>query len=119
MKRLVFLRGALAAVFALAIAVVSPTWSQAPFDPPGLDRAMAAKDFHVDGLMATDGVVGVGVGLTADGQAAVVIMTENDGMFGRLRALNGVPVVIKVTCRSLQWHAACCSEIESAVDGTC
>ena len=67
MKRSIFLRGALAAVFALAVAAVSPVWAQAPFDPPGLDRAIAAKAVHVDGLMATPGVVGVGVGLTAGG----------------------------------------------------
>lgn len=97
MKQLVFLRCVLAAVFALAIAAVSPAWAQAPFDPPGLDRAMAAKNFHVDRLMATDGVVGVGVGRTPGGQAAVVIMTEAAGVGGLHRSLDGVPVVIWVT----------------------
>ena len=63
----------------LGLLLATPAAAQAPFDPPGLDRAMAAKDFHVDGLMGIDGVVGVGVGLTARGQAAIVIMTEEIG----------------------------------------
>jgi hypothetical protein len=96
-KRSTFLRGALVAIFTLAIAAVSPSWAQAPFDPPGLDRAMAAKNFHVDGLLEIDGVVGVGVGLTAGGQAAVVIATEGPGVGGLPRSLDGVPVVIRVT----------------------
>ena len=97
MKGSTVLRGALAAIFALAIAGVSTAWAQAPFDPPGLARAMAAKEFHVDRLLRTDGVVGVGVGLTAGGEAAVVILTEGPGVGGLPRRLDGVSVVIKVT----------------------
>ncbi len=62
-----------------------------------LDRAIAAKDFHIDGLMVTDGVVGVGVGVNARGQAAIVIMTEDLGVAGLPRSLDGVSVVVKVT----------------------
>ena len=88
------------AILSLAILgffAAAPAAAQAPFDPPGLDRAMAAKAFHVDALMEGDGVVGVGVGLTAGGQAAVVIMTEGPGVGGLPRSLDGVPVVIMVT----------------------
>ncbi len=81
----------------LGLLLATPAAAQAPFDPPGLDRAIAAKDFHVDGLMATDGVVGVGVGVTARGQAAIVIMTEDLGVAGLPRSLDGVPVRVKVT----------------------
>ncbi len=81
----------------LGLLLATPAAAQAPFDPPGLDRAIAAQDFHVDGLMATDGVVGVGVGLTARGQAAIVIMTEDLGVAGLPRSLDGVPVRVKVT----------------------
>ncbi len=81
----------------LGLLLATPAAAQAPFDPPGLDRAMAAKDFHVDGLMGTDGVVGVGVGRTARGQAAIVIMTEDLGVVGLPRSLDGVPVVVRFT----------------------
>jgi hypothetical protein len=81
----------------LGLLLATPAAAQAPFDPPGLDRAMAAKDFHVDGLMATDGVVGVAVGVTARGQAAIVIMTEDLGVVGLPRSLDGVPVVVRFT----------------------
>ncbi len=81
----------------LGLLLATPVAAQAPFDPPGLDRATAAKDFHVDGLMGIDGVVGVGVGLTARGQAAIVIMTEDRGVAGLPRSLDGVPVRVKVT----------------------
>ncbi len=88
---------AILSVTILGFFAAAPAAAQAPFDPPGLDRATAAKAFHVDALMEGDGVVGVGVGLTARGQAAVVIMTESAGIGGLPRSLDGVPVVIMVT----------------------
>ena len=91
-----FAKGVLAAAL-IGFLAAAPAQAQSAIDPPGLDRAIAAKDFHVDGLMATDGVVGVGVGLTARGQAAIVIMTEDLGVAGLPRSLDGVPVVVKVT----------------------
>ena len=97
MKRSTFLCGSLAAIFTMAIAVVSPAWAQAPFDPPGLDRAIAAQEFHTDRLFLTDGVVGTGVGVNARGQAAIVVMTEDLWVTGLPRSLDGVPVVVRVT----------------------
>ncbi len=93
------LRGKLTylSVALLGLLLATPAAAQAPFDPPGLDRAIAAQDFHADGLMGIDGVVGVGVGLTARGQAAIVIMTEDLGVAGLPRSLDGVPVRVKVT----------------------
>ncbi len=93
------LRGKLTSLSAalLGLLLATPAAAQAPFDPPGLDRAIEAKDFHVDRLMATDGVVAVGVGLTARGQAAIVIMTEDRRVTGLARSLDGVPVVVRVT----------------------
>ena len=84
-----FAKGVLAAAL-IGFLAAAPAQAQNAIDPPGLDRAIAAKDFHVDGLMATDGVVGVGVGLTARGQAAIVIMTEDLGVAGLPRSLDGV-----------------------------
>ncbi len=91
-----FAKGVLAAAL-IGFLAAAPAQAQNAIDPPGLDRAIAAKDFHVDGLMATDGVVGVGVGLTARGQAAIVIMTEDLGVAGLPRSLDGVPVRVKDT----------------------
>ncbi len=93
------LRGKLTylSVALLGLLLAAPAAAQAPFDPPGLDRAIAAQDFHEDGLMGTEGVVGVGVGRTARGQAAIVIMTEDLGVVGLPRSLDGVPVVVRFT----------------------
>ena len=93
-----FAKGVLAAAL-IGFLAAAPAAAQGPSDPPDLKRAIAAQEAHTDRLLLNDGVVGTGVGLTADGQAAVVIMTENAGMFSRLRSLNGVPVLIKVTGR--------------------
>ena len=46
-------------------------------DPPGLKRAGEAKEAHIAALLATDGVVGAGVGLGRNGQPAVVVFTES------------------------------------------
>ncbi len=91
-----FAKGVLAAAL-IGFLAAAPAQAQNAIDPPGLDRAIAAQDFHVDGLMGIDGVVGVGVGLTARGQAAIVIMTEDLGVAGLPRSLDGVPVRVKVT----------------------
>ena len=88
---------AILSVAILGFFAAAPAAAQAPFDPPGLDRAMAAKAFRADALLAAPGVVGVGVGLTASGQSAVVIATEGPGVGGLPRSLDGVPVVIMVT----------------------
>lgn len=93
-----FAKGFLAAAL-IGFLAAAPAAAQGPFDPPGLNRAIAAQEFHTDRLLLTDGVVGTGVGLTAGGRAAVVIMTESAGVLGLPRSLSGVPVLIKVTGR--------------------
>ncbi len=97
MKRSMFLRGSLAAIFTLAVAAVAPAAAQNAGDPPGLDRAIAAQEFHTDRLVLTDGVVGTGVWVNARGQAAIVVMTEDLWVTGLPRSLDGVPVVVRVT----------------------
>ncbi len=81
----------------LGLLLATPAAAQAPFDPPGLDRAIAAQEFHTDRLLDIAGVVGTGVGLNARGQAAVVIMTEDLRVTGLARSLDGVQVVVRVT----------------------
>ena len=61
----------------------------------GLEIAIAAQEFHTDVLMANPGVVGTGVGLNADGEPVVVILTETRGVRGLPRTLDGVPVVVR------------------------
>ncbi len=61
----------------------------------GLEIAIAAQERHTDVLMADPGVVGTGVGLNADGEPVVVILTETRGVRGLPRTLDGVPVVMR------------------------
>src|SRR3989337_912392 len=75
-----------------------PVQGASPFDgPPGLDRAIAAQDRHVDALLAVPGVAGVGVGLGGDGRAAVIVFTETAGVRGLPASLDGVAVVPQVS----------------------
>ena len=97
MKRSMFLRGGLIAIFTLAVAVFAPAAAQNASDLPGLYRAIAAQEFHTDRLFLTDGVVGTGVGVNVRGQAAIVVMTEDLWVTGLPRSLDGVPVVVRVT----------------------
>lgn len=65
--------------------------------PPGLDRALAAKAAHAAEILAIDGVVGLGVGLSASGDAAVVVTTARRNVAGIRRSLDGVAVRVLVT----------------------
>jgi len=70
----------------------------------GLEIAIAAQEFHTDVLMANPGVVGTGVGLNADGEPVVVILTETRGIRGLPRTLDGVPVVMRQSGRIYALH---------------
>lgn len=65
--------------------------------PPGLARAIEVQQRNTPGLMANPGVVGTGVALAPDGQAAVVILLRQGGPAGLPTQIEGVPVVIRVT----------------------
>ena len=67
-------------------------------DPPGLAKAIAAKNAHVDELLSINGVVGAGVGLS-NGKPAIVVFTEAAGVAGIPRSLDGVQVKINVSGR--------------------
>ncbi len=87
----------LAIVLLVAIPAL-PVQGASPFDsPPGLDRAIAAKDRHAAELLSTPGVAGAGVGTSADGSAAVVVFTETAGVGGIPASLDGVAVVTQVS----------------------
>lgn len=70
----------------------------------GLEVAIAAQEFHTDVLMANPGVVGTGVGLNADGEPVVVILTETRGVRGLPRTLDGVSVVVRQAGRIYALH---------------
>jgi hypothetical protein len=109
--------GTLAGAAALVFATVAPAAAQPVSDPPGFDRALAAKQANIDGLLAIEGVVGAGIGLGADGSAVIVVTTAARGVAGVPRRLDGVAVVIKVTgplfanappdCTSGSSHPSC------------
>jgi len=80
----------------LALMAVTVYAAPPPDGPPGLERALAAQEAHNPHLLATPGVVGTAVGLTADGKATVKIFTEKEGVVGFPDSLDGVPVVVEV-----------------------
>jgi hypothetical protein len=68
-----------------------------PQPPPGLEKAIAAKERHADKLLEKPGVVGVGVGLNRANRAVVRIFTESTGVSGLPTSLDDVPVDVEVT----------------------
>lgn len=89
------LRLAIAALVAISLLVVSLGGSVPEAEgqePPGLARALEAKERNASALLARPGVVGVGVGLNADGEHVVRILLEHGGVSGLPRALDRVPV---------------------------
>ena len=96
--------GTLVTVGLLAGLVVSPAYADPPFDPPGLASAIAAQEAHTNALLGVRGVVGTAVGLTADGDPAVLIFTETPGVAGLPRSLDGVPVVVQATGNFFALH---------------
>ncbi len=93
--------------FALALATAcsdgtspdtsSPSFARGGQQGPDLHAAMAAQAKHQAQIMARNGVEGVGVGVTDDGKAAVVIMTTNGAVGGLPKTLDGVAVKLMPT----------------------
>jgi hypothetical protein len=84
----------------IAILVLPFTMVQAappPDGPPGLERAIEAKERNAEALLRVDGVVGVGVGNNGDSSPAIIIFTETPGVRGLPIFLEGVPVVVRVS----------------------
>ena len=88
---------ALLALGALVLAGFTPAQAQQGFIPPGFERAAAAQDFHSDDLASIEGVVGVGLGVSPSGEPALLVLTEDLGVSGIPRRLDGVPVIVKVS----------------------
>lgn len=76
---------------------VSTASAQGAGNPPGFAQAQAAKDAHIDNVLAIDGVGGMGIGVGAGGDAVLVITATRPGVAGLPRRLNGVNVRVLVT----------------------
>ncbi len=63
----------------------------------GLAKAIAAKEAHAAELMSRPDIVGAGVGLTANGRPAVLILAATTPGPGLPHSLDGVPVRVLVT----------------------
>jgi len=89
----------LAVVIILGLSLLIPSVSAAasppPEGPPGLKRAIEVKEKHVDDLLETNGVVGVGIGHNDTSNPAIIVFTETPGVRGLPTSLDGVPVVTK------------------------
>jgi hypothetical protein len=79
----------------------APAFAQPRFDPPGLERALAAQAQHTDNLLQISGIAGTAVGVGADGNAVVKIYAEKGGIGGLPQDLDGVPVEVQVTGKIL------------------
>ena len=65
--------------------------------PAGLALAQTIQARYTDRLLAIPGVVGVGLGVTSDGQAALKVFTVGPDVAGLPAALDGTPVEAVVT----------------------
>jgi len=61
-----------------------------------IDATMKIQNAHTPELMGIAGVVGTGTGATADGRAAVLVLTRAEGVRGVPSSLDGVPVEVRV-----------------------
>lgn len=97
MTRRAFRLSVLIALWALTLSGLTPAHAQQGFVPPGFERAAAAQGAHGRDLANIDGVVGVGLGLSPGGEPALLVLTEDLGVGGIPRRLDGVPVIVKVS----------------------
>jgi len=104
------LRGSFLAVLAVGLVWIGCTDNRADLTSPAdlgpnilvvdqvaLSHAIRVQEAHTDEMFEIAGVMGTGVGLTADGQLAVKIFTREAGVAGLPESLEGVPVEVEVT----------------------
>ncbi len=97
MKYLFTLMGRLLALAMLVVLPVSLADAEPPLIPPGLERAAAAQQRHTEHLLTLPRIQGTAVGITGDGRSVVKIYTDEPGVTGLPKDLDGVPVLVEVT----------------------
>ncbi|MDX9758876.1 MAG: T9SS type A sorting domain-containing protein [Bacteroidota bacterium] len=81
---------------------------------PEVQRVMKIQDSVTDLLMDMPGIIGVGTGLTPEGEPGILIMMEHLGSIGMIPDdIQGVPVIVHTTPR-----AVVLSEAETDVSST-
>ena len=88
---------ALATLVAAALASVSAGQGPPGGSPPGLDRALAAKQKHANRLLDKPGVAGVAVALNPAGKPVIEIYKERADVADLPHDLDGVPVETTTT----------------------
>jgi hypothetical protein len=66
-------------------------------EQPSVDSALAVHSRHTMELMAIPGVVGTGVGVSADCRAVITVFTKEAGVAGLPDTLEGIAVEVRVT----------------------
>ena len=87
----------LAALAGAALAASSAGQGPPGGSPPGLDKAIAAKQKHAERLLDKPGVAGVAVGLNPAGKPVIRIYKEKDDVEDLPTDLEGVPVETTTT----------------------
>lgn len=88
---------ALVAVGLSAVGLGGSTPGAEAQEPPGLARAIEAKERNVSALMARPGVVGVGVGVNAQGEPVIRVLLERGGIEGVPDVVDRIKVETVVT----------------------
>ena len=68
-----------------------------PIDNPGIKKAIEVQNRHEEQLLGIPGVVGVGTGIGANGQARIRVFTMKAGVPNIPQKLEEIPVEMKVT----------------------
>ncbi len=78
------------ALFTLSVQAAPSNWP-----PPGLEIAQEAINSHGNDLILIDGVIGHGITVDGDGEAAIVVFTATPMLQGIPRTLDGVSIVVR------------------------
>lgn len=83
---------------------INPDLSKAQLPLVALERIIAVQNQHTPELLDIPGVVGTAAGLGSEGNSVILVLTKKEGIPGIPRALDGVPVAVRVTgeIRALQ-----------------
>jgi hypothetical protein len=92
MTRRRFFQAFAAMMVTICLLVLSGVVSAQGNSDNAFERVKEVQEQHTNALMAQAGVVGTAIGLTDQGQAAVLVLLEHAGVGGIPEELDGVPV---------------------------